>query len=78
MKKINFIRLSVLLWICIFASCASKTDFTISSPDDKITAIVKYDKEQGTVHYVVQSRKQEIISSSSMGISTSLGDFRRE
>ncbi|MCE5178392.1 MAG: glycoside hydrolase family 97 protein [Porphyromonadaceae bacterium] len=75
MKKINFIRLSVLLWICIFASCASKTDFTISSPDDKITAIVKYDKEQGTVHYVVQSRKQEIISSSSMGISTSLGDF---
>ncbi|MFA7584011.1 MAG: glycoside hydrolase family 97 N-terminal domain-containing protein, partial [Proteiniphilum sp.] len=55
--------------------CSSKTDFAVSSPDDKITAIVKYDKEQGTVHYIVQSRKQEIISSSSMGISTSLGDF---
>lgn len=75
MKKINIIRLSVLLWICIFASCSTKTDFSISSPDGQITAILKFNKEQGSVHYQVLSQKQEIISSSSMGISTSLGDF---
>jgi len=75
MKKINFIRLSVLLWVYIFASCSSKTDFTVSSPDGQITAILKFDKEQGSVHYSVLSQKQEIISSSSMGISTTRGDF---
>jgi len=75
MKKYIF-KLLIFTLVCLIgAACSSKTDFAVSSPDDKITAIVKYDKEQGTVHYIVQSRKQEIISSSSMGISTSLGDF---
>ena len=56
-------------------ACSPESDFTVSSPDGQLKAIVIFDKEQGTVHYSVQSREQEIISSSSMGISTSLGDF---
>jgi alpha-glucosidase len=74
--KNYIIKLSTLLLVCLIGgACASKTDFAVSSPDGQITAILKFDKEQGSVHYRVLSQKQEIISSSSMGISTSLGDF---
>ena len=75
MDKFAF-KLSTLLLVCLFAgACSSKTDFSVSSPDGQITAILKFDKEQGAVHYMVLSQEQEVISSSSMGISTTLGDF---
>ena len=75
MDKFAFKLLTLLLVCLIGGACSSKTDFAVSSPDGQITAILKFDKEQGSVQYRVSSQKQEIISSSSMGISTSLGDF---
>jgi len=75
MGKIVY-RFSTLMLLCLIGvACSSKTDFAVSSPDGQITAILKFDKEQGSVHYSVLSQKQEIISSSSMGISTTRGDF---
>lgn len=69
-------KLSTFLLICITGvACSPKTGFTVSSPDGQISAILKFDQEQGMVYYRVKSKEQEIISSSSMGISTSLAEF---
>jgi len=75
MKKL-IIRLLIFLLVCFFGACSPKYDFTVSSPDGQITATIKYDKEQGVLNYMLQSRGHEIISASPVGISTSLGDFR--
>lgn len=75
MKKIIF-RLLTILSVCTLGACSPKTDFTVVSPDGQIRAMLKYDKEQGTLHYMVESRDHEIISASRVGISTSVGDFR--
>ena len=67
--------LLILLFPMILGACSPRSEFQISSPDGHITAILKFDQEQGTIHYMVQSMGQEIISSSPVGISTSRGDF---
>lgn len=74
MKK-SIYRLLTFLLVCFIGACSPKSDFTVTSPDGQITANLKFDKEQGTIHYMVQSRNQEIVSSSPIGISTSLGVF---
>ncbi len=75
MDKFKY-KLLIFLLICFMGeACSPKSVFTVSSPDGQIKAIVKFDKEQGTVHYIVKSRNQEVISFSSMGISTNLGEF---
>lgn len=69
-------KLFTFLLLCFLAeACSRESNFTVSSPDGQMKAIMKFDKEKGTVHYSVQSSGQEIISSSSMGISTSLAEF---
>lgn len=74
--KNYIIKLSTLLLVCLIGgACSPKTDFTVPSPDGQITAILKFDKEQGSVHYSVISNGQEVVSQSSMGISTNLGEF---
>lgn len=74
--KNYIIKLSTLLLVCLIGgACSSKSDFTVSSPDGQISTILTFDREQGAVHYMVQSGKQEVISVSSMGISTNLGEF---
>jgi alpha-glucosidase len=74
MKKLIY-RLPAFLLVCFIVACSPKSDFTVSSPDGQITAMLKFEKEQGTIHYTVQSRNQEVISSSPIGISTSRGEF---
>jgi len=49
MDKLAF-KLSTLLLICLIGrDCSSKANFTVSSPDGQITAILKFDDEQGAV-----------------------------
>lgn len=75
MKKI-ILNLLIFLFIFSGRSCsATKSDFSISSPNGKITAALKYDKESGAVYYNVISQDQEIISKSPIGIYTDRGDF---
>lgn len=72
-KLFNF---STFLLICLIGgACTPKTDFTVSSPNGEITAFLKYDKEQGSVFFTVQSNEMEIISSSPMGIATNHAEF---
>mgnify|MGYP004701875457 CR=1 FL=1 len=74
MKK-SIYRLLTFLLVCFILACSPKSDFTVTSPDGQITANLKFDKELGTINYMVQSRNQELVSSSPIGISTSLGEF---
>jgi alpha-glucosidase len=74
MKK-NLYRLLTFMLVCFIGACAPKSDFTVTSPDGQITAFLKFNDEEGTIHYMVQSRNQPIISLSPMGISTSRGEF---
>ena len=75
MKK-NILNLLIFLSTFSISSYSSaKSDFSVSSPDGKITAVLKYDKESGTVNYAVISQGQEIISKSPIGIYTDRGDF---
>jgi alpha-glucosidase len=75
MKKSIYRLLTFLLVCFIIGACSPKSDFTVTSPDGQITASLKFDKELGTINYMVQSRNQEIVSSSPIGISTSIGEF---
>jgi alpha-glucosidase len=75
MEKFIFKSL-ILLLACFLGACSAKTDFSVSSPDGQITATLKFDKEQGVLNYMVKSHGNEIISASSIGINTDLGDFR--
>lgn len=74
MKK-SIYKLLTFGLLCFIAACSPKSDFTVTSPDGQITANLKFDKEQGTINYMVQSRSREIVLSSPIGISTSLGEF---
>lgn len=65
----------ILLIVCVLGACSPKSDFSISSPDGQITARLQFDKEVGTLNYSVQSREDEIIAASPIGLNTSLADF---
>lgn len=60
----------------IAANMCSAAEFSVSSPDENITAVLTLNDEQGTLTYRVKSREQEIIAPSSIGINTDKGDFR--
>ncbi len=64
---------ATILWIP--AKCAAK-ELRMSSPDGNVQAVLEFNEDQGTLAYKVQSRGQEIITSSSIGINTDKGDFR--
>lgn len=74
MKNIIY-RLLTFGLVCLVGACSPKTDFTVTSPDGQITAMIKFENEQGTINYREKSRNQEIISSSPIGISTRRSEF---
>lgn len=75
MNRLIF-KLIALLLICLAGvSCSTMSQFTVTSPDGQIKSLIRFDKENGSVCYSVTSRNQEVISSSSMGISTNRGEF---
>lgn len=55
---------------------AAAAEFTLASPDGKVTAALAHDAEAGTLTYRVHSAGQEIITPSPIGIVTDRGDFR--
>jgi len=74
MNKISFASLTFLL-VCLWGASSSQSEFNIASPDGQITATLTFDRKLGSVSYTVQSRNQEIISASAMGISTNSAEF---
>ena len=71
----RIIRTFIILLVIFIGSCSPKSEFTISSPDGQIRAKLMYNEDQGTINYTVQSRNQEIISASPIGINTDRGDY---
>jgi alpha-glucosidase len=72
----NFVyKLSFLLIVVFSGACSPKSDYSISSPDGQITVLLKFDKKSGALNYTVQSRENEIISASPVGLISSFGDF---
>ena len=74
--KTHLLALSLLLIAAFAESCTLKSEFIVSSPDGKIKATLKYNRDQGTVSYNVVSGDKEIILPSLLGINTETGDFR--
>jgi alpha-glucosidase len=73
----TLIKTSAILTIFFaLVECTPKTDFTVTSPNGQIEALLKYDADKGMLSYSVRSRENEIISSSTVGINTDRGDFR--
>ena len=73
--KLNYFLFILLLIIVSAGSCTLKSEFVISSPDGSLKAVVKFDRNQGTLTYSVVSRDKEIILPSRLGINTDAGDF---
>ena len=71
----RIIRTFIILLVIFIGSCSPKSEFTISSPDGQIRAKLMYNEDQGAINYTVQSRNQEIISASPIGINTDRGDY---
>lgn len=69
--KPTIIGLALLICVGAFGK-----NFTLSSPDKKITATLTYEKKPGTLNYSVKSSGSEIISTSPIGIHTTGVDFR--
>ena len=53
MQKFIFKSLIFLL-VCSLGACSLKTDFSVSSPDGKITATLMFDKDRGVLNYMVR------------------------
>ena len=75
MKQLFFKTLMIVMAL-FMSACSTGKNFTVSSPDGNIVAILTYDKETGQLNYKVQSSGKEIISASPIGINTGNGDFR--
>ncbi len=74
--KTQLFKPLILLWLCTLGACSLKSDFSVSSPDGQITAMLMFDKQKGTLNYTVMSQGKEIVSASPIGIHTNQGDFR--
>ena len=76
MKPIHFLFLFLLFLSVVSAgSCTLRSEFVVSSPDGNLKAVVKFDRDEGTLAYSVFSRDNEIILPGRLGINTDAGDF---
>ncbi len=73
--KLNHILLLDLLIAFSAGSCALRSEFIVPSPDGNLKAVVRYNRDNGTLNYSVISRNIEIILPSRLGIDTDAGDL---
>lgn len=56
-------------------ACNTRSEFTVTSPDGNLKAVIKYNSDHGTLSYNVFSGDKEIILPGRLGINTDVGDF---
>lgn len=76
-QKILFLRLQVITVLFVTVQL-SAMEFTVTSPNQQIMVTVTFHENDGTLFYDVSSSGIALLDSSSLGITTNIGDFTSE
>lgn len=76
MKRNLLIYISLFALVTLFSACSPVKEYLIPSPDGNVVLKVILDKKTGELSYEISNQGELIISRSTTGLNTSLGDFR--